>query len=112
MSTPARDEDPRALAQATWAGRFGWLTGGALGVLLGFVLTWVVETRLLHGRVRDATGAATQASGVIVPALFLAGALAGHAFGERGGPRRLKLLGGAAGLLLSVLAWAFLVVTR
>ncbi len=105
---------PTALAerQATWAARFGWLGGGALGVLLGFVLTWWIETRLLHGRFRNPTSMATTASAVIVPALFLVGALAGHAFGERGGPRRYKLLGSAAGLLLAVLAWALLVITR
>jgi len=49
---------------------------------------------------------------VLVPALFLAGALAGYAFGERGGPRRVKLLGSAAGLLVAVLGWALLVITR
>ena len=83
-----------------------------LGVLLGFVLTWWVETRWLHGRVGNPTATATTASGVVVPALFLVGALAGYAFGERGGKRRLKLLGTAAGLLVAVLAWALLVVTR
>ena len=112
MKTQPETEESRALHQATWAARFGWLAGGAAGVLLGFVLTWGIETRVLAGRVRDATAVATRVSGVLVPALFLAGALAGHAFGAQGGARRLKLLGYAAGLLISVLAWAFLVVTR
>lgn len=115
LMTKRTDEEraaDRAAEQATWAARFGWLGGGAAGVLLGFVLTWWIETRLLHGRVRDATATATTASGLIVPALFLVGALAGQGFGSRGGPARLRFLGSAAGLLLAVLAWAFLVVTR
>lgn len=112
METPTEKATARDAEQATWAARFGWLAGGAAGVLLGFVLTWGIETRVLAGRVRDATAVATRVSGVAVPALFLVGALAGHAFGAQGGPRRLKLLGTAAGILLPVLAWAFLVVTR
>lgn len=112
--TDIKDElpDTKAAEQATWAARFGWICGGAAGVLLGFVLTWWIETRVLHGRVRDATATATTASGLIVPALFFVGALAGHGFGGRGGARRLKLLGSASGLLLAVLAWSLLVVTR
>lgn len=112
METPPEKDDARAVQQATWAARFGWLAGGAAGVLLGFVLTWGIETRVLAGRVRDATAVATRVSAVAVPALFLVGALAGQAFGERGGARRVKLLGSAAGILLSLLGWAFLVVTR
>ena len=114
LMDPSPDDAPSPLAQsqATWAARFGWLGGGALGVLLGFVLTWWIETRWLHGRVGNPTATATTASGVLVPALFLVGALAGYAFGERGGKRRLKLLGTAAGLLVAVLAWALLVITR
>lgn len=111
---PSPDDAPSPLAQsqATWAARFGWLGGGALGVLVGFVLTWWIETRWLHGRVGNATATATTVSGVLVPALFLVGALAGFSFGERGGTRRLKILGTAAGLLVAVLAWALLVITR
>lgn len=111
MKAPETEES-RALSQATWAARFGWLAGGAAGVFLGFVVTWLVEVRVLAGRVRDATGLATKVSSVVVPALFLAGALAGEAFGSRGGKTRLKFLGYAAGVLLSALAWALLVVTR
>ena len=77
--TPDDAPSPLAQSQATWAARFGWLGGGALGVLLGFVLTWWIETRWLHGRVGNPTATATTASGVLVPALFLVGALAGYA---------------------------------
>lgn len=111
VSAPETDET-RALAQTTWAARFGWLAGGTAGIFAGFVATWLLEVRVLQGRVREAAALAAKISGAVVPLCFLAGALAGFAFGARGGTTRLKLLGYAAGMLLAALAWALLVVTR
>jgi len=98
--------------QATWAGRFGWLAGGIAGVVLGFVLTAWVETRLLTGRVAEPARVAARLSSVVVPGVFVVGALLGEAFGRRGGPRRYRLLGAAAGTFLAVAAWLALAVSR
>lgn len=100
------------LERQTWAARFGWIAGGVAGVLGGFTLTWLVETRVLAGRGRAGIEMAVKLSGVVVPACFVIGALLGHAYGSRGGALRYRLLGGAAGLGLAVLAWALLVATR
>lgn len=106
----ARAEAP--VDRETWAARFGWITGAVLGTLAGFALTFVLELWVLKGRVADATGLATRLSSGIVPALFIAGALGGHALGARGGAARYRLLGAAAGISLAAAAWVFLVLTR
>ncbi len=111
MFAPVTTPDA-TLEQQTWSGRFGWIAGGILGLVLGFVATWVAETHLLPQHGRAAVDAATKLSSVLVPGCFFAGALGGHAFGLRGGPKRYRTLGGAAGLAIAVLAWALLVVTR
>lgn len=100
------------LERQTWAGRFGWIAGGSLGLLGGFALTWAVETRWLAGRGRAGIELAAKLSGVVVPVCFVVGALLGHAYGAKGGALRFRLLGSAAGLGLAVLAWALLVATR
>ena len=104
--------DDTDLERQTWAARFGWIAGGSLGMILGFALTWTVETRLLGSRGRAGIELAARLSGVVVPSCFAVGALVGQAYGARGGPRRYRLLGGAAGISLAVLAWALLVATR
>lgn len=100
------------LERQTWAARFGWIAGGSAGLLGGFVLTWLVETRVLAGRGRAGIELAAKLSGVVVPVCFVIGALLGHAYGARGGALRYRLLGSAAGLGLAVVAWALLVATR
>jgi hypothetical protein len=109
---PALRSDDTEIDHQTWAARFGWIAGGTLGLVAGFVLTWLVETRALAGRGRAGVELAAKLSGLVVPACFVVGALLGHAFGLRGGPGRYRVLGGAAGLGLAVLAWALLVATR
>ncbi|MDB4930058.1 MAG: hypothetical protein JWM10_2542 [Myxococcaceae bacterium] len=104
--------EPTEIERQTWAARFGWITGGSVGLVAGFALTWLVETLALSGRGRAGIELAAKISGIAVPACFVAGALLGHAFGLRGGPQRYRLLGAAAGLGVAVLAWALLVVTR
>lgn len=103
---------PPPVDREAWSGRFGWIIGGALGLVAGFFVTWAVEMHALKGRVVDPTATATRLSSVLVPACFIAGALAGHALGLRGGPGRYRLLGGAAGVTLAALAWAALVISR
>ncbi|MBL8604422.1 MAG: hypothetical protein JNK72_21025 [Myxococcales bacterium] len=98
--------------QRTWAARFGWIAGGTVGMVGGFFVTWGLERGLLSGRVTDPTAAAARASSVLVPLLFLAGALGGHALGHEGGRARYRLLGAAAGVALAGAAWIFLVVAR
>ncbi len=97
---------------ATWGARFGWLVGGMIGLLAGFAATYAIERFVLRRVTTDAIGVASKFSSVIVPAMFVAGALGGHAFGGRGGATRYKWLGVAAGVLLSVTAWAALVLLR
>jgi hypothetical protein len=109
---PALSTEPTEIERQTWAARFGWIAGGLVGLVAGFALTWLVETRALESRGRAGVELAATISGALVPGCFLLGALLGHAFGLRGGPTRYRLLGGAAGLGLAVLAWALLVVTR
>jgi hypothetical protein len=104
--------EPTEIERQTWAARFGWIAGGAVGVALGFALTWLVETRVLGGRGRAGVEIAVGVSRYLVPACFVVGALLGQAFGLRGGPTRYRLLGAAAGLGVAVLAWALLVFTR
>jgi hypothetical protein len=104
-------EDP-SLERQTWAARFGWITGGSIGLVAGFALTWLVETRALSGRGRAGIELAAKLSGVVVPLCFIVGALLGHAYGLRGGALRYRLLGTAAGLGIAVLAWALLVAIR
>lgn len=104
-------EDP-VLERQTWAARFGWITGGSVGLVAGFALTWLVETRALSDRGRAGIELAAKLSGVAVPVCFVVGALLGHAYGLRGGALRYRLLGTAAGLGLAVLAWALLVAIR
>ena len=105
-------ENDATLEQQTWSARFGWIAGGIAGVAAGFVGTWLTETRLLPQHGRAAVAVASRISGVLVPACFVVGALAGHAFGLRGGPRRYRMLGAAAGLALAVLGWGLIVATR
>lgn len=104
--------EDREIERLTWAARFGWIAGGSVGVVLGFALAWTVETQLLASRGREGVAIASRLSGVTVPACFAVGALLGHAYGARGGAARYRLLGGAAGIGLAVLAWALLVATR
>lgn len=104
--------DPSGIERQTWAARFGWITGGTVGLVAGFALTWLVETRALAGRGRAGIELAARLSGVVVPVCFVVGALLGHAFGLRGGAHRYRYLGAAAGLGLAVLAWALLVAIR
>ena len=101
-----------ALERQTWAARFGWITGGSVGLVAGFAITWAIETRALAGRGRAGVEVAAKLSGVVVPVCFIVGALLGHAYGLRGGEHRYRYLGAAAGLGLAVLAWALLVATR
>jgi hypothetical protein len=98
--------------ETTWGARFGWLLGGFMGAALGFVATWVLETKVLRGHVTDPVGVASRASSVLVSALFLAGALAGHGFGLRGDAKRQRWLAMSAGVLCAVGLWAVLVVIR
>lgn len=111
MPSDERSESPPTEA-AAWGGRFGWLAGGIVGFLSGFAVTFAIERTVLRRITTDAIGAAGKLSSVIVPALFMVGALSGHAFGQRGGATRYKWLGVAAGVLLSVTAWAVVVVLR
>lgn len=104
--------EPTEIERQTWAARFGWIAGGSAGLALGFVLTWLIETRLLAGRGRAGVEIAVGLSRYLVPACFVVGALLGQVFGLRGGPTRYRLLGAAAGLGVAVLAWALLVATR
>jgi hypothetical protein len=104
--------DPSEIERQTWAARFGWITGGTVGLVSGFALTWLTETTLLASRGRAGVELAARISGFAVPVCFIAGALLGHGFGLRGGAKRYRYLGAAAGLGLAVLAWALLVVTR
>ena len=123
MSTPDAPDTPESAespspaealqhTRATWAARFGWLVGGTVGVALGFALTWLVETRLLAGRVADAPRMASRLSAALVPGVFVVGALLGEAFGRRGGAGRYRLLGAAAGVTLSVAAWLGIALAR
>ena len=107
-------EQKPGVDQAAWAARFGWLLGGAIGLVLGFACTYALEVWAFRPRLgaHAATVAATRAASVVVPALFVAGALSGHAFGARGGAARYRSLGMAAGVALAALAWALLVLTR
>ena len=104
--------DPTEIERQTWAARFGWITGGLVGLVTGFALTWLVETRALAGRGRAGVELAARVAGFVVPVCFIAGALLGHAYGLGGGAQRYRLLGAAAGLGVAVLAWALLVVAR
>jgi hypothetical protein len=106
-------ENPK-LDHAAWAARFGWLVGGALGLCLGFAATYALEVWVFRARLgtHAATAAASRSASVVVPALFVAGALGGHAFGARGGAARYRALGIAAGISLAALGWALLVLTR
>jgi hypothetical protein len=101
-----------ATDHAAWGARFGWIVGGALGLVLGFVASYFLEVRVLRARVADPTGTASNAAAVLVPLFFIAGALSGHAFGGKGGATRYKALGVSAGLVLAALGWALLVLTR
>jgi hypothetical protein len=105
LSAPAPDP-------ATWGARFGWLVGGFVGLIAGFALTYALEVMVLRGRAIDATAVASHAASLVVPLVFVAGALGGHAFGARGGVRRYRALGVAAGVLLAATGWALLVFTR
>ncbi len=106
------ETNDRSTRQKRWAPRFGWLVGGILGLVGGILLTYVIEVTVLVRRVRNPTHVASYLSSVIVGGLFLAGALAGHALGSRGGPSRYKSLGIALGVLIATSSWAFLVLTR
>jgi len=103
---------PASVDTARWGARFGWLAGGLSGILLGFLATYALEHFVLRHWSADPSARAASAASLVVPALFLAGALGGHAFGARGGSARYKLLGSAVGVLVSVLAWALLVLGR
>jgi hypothetical protein len=103
---------PTQTDRIAWGARFGWIVGGALGLVLGFAATYGVEVWVLRSRVRDATAVASRAASVFVPLLFLAGALGGYAFGSRGAGSRYKVLGVAAGVSLAALGWSLLVLTR
>jgi hypothetical protein len=98
--------DPRA-----WGARFGWIVGALIGLALAFAATYAFETRVLRGGA-DATAAAARLARWIFPLGFLAGSLAGHAFGSRGGATRYKTLGIAAGLGLLAVLWVLLSIAR
>lgn len=110
MGSPEQIASPAETA--TWGARFGWIVGGLVGLLAGFFGTYGLERLLLRRVTVDAVGIATKLSSVIVPAMFVVGALGGHAFGGRGGATRFKWLGSAAGVLIAVIAWAALVLFR
>lgn len=97
-------EPPREVDHAAWGARFGWIVGGLLGLIAGFACTYGLEL-LLARRVTDATAAASRASALLVPALFAAGALTGHAFGTRSDARRYRLLAMSASVLALVTLW-------
>ncbi len=96
---------------ASWGARFGWLAGGLAGLLAGFGATYAIERLVLRGT-HDPIGIASKVSAVVVPGLFLVGALSGHAFGGTGSTTRYKWLGVASGVLIAVTAWAALVLMR
>jgi hypothetical protein len=108
--TPSTESAPAV--PEPWGARLGWLVGGGAGVVVGFFLTWALEAFVLRGRVADANATAAGASSVIVGGGFMAGALAGHAFGGEGGPRRARLLASAVGVMFALGLWAALVVAR
>lgn len=114
MDPPAKAPEtaPAAAERTAWGARFGWLLGGLAGTVAGFIATWLFETRVLPGRVANPAAVATRASSLLVAALFLAGALAGHGFGSGGGPRRARMLASSAGVAVAVSLWALLVLTR
>jgi hypothetical protein len=107
MSAPLPEPE-----RAAWGARFGWFVGGALGLLAGFLATYALEVWVLASRSQDPTRAASRTASVIVPAFFIAGALAGHTLGGRGGGARYKYLGAAAGVCIAALGWSLLALTR
>lgn len=112
MRAPTEAPAPAPERVETWPARLAWLLGGCAGLLVGFGATWALEAQVLRGHVADPTAVAARASSVIVGGAFLAGALAGHGFGAKGGASRRRLLASAAGTLLAVGLWALLVLAR
>lgn len=97
---------------AAWGARFGWVVGGSTGLVTGFALTYFLEVWFLRPRFPDATSVASRAASVVVPTLFVVGALVGHTFGARTGTWGYRALGISAGIALALLGWALLVLTR
>ena len=83
MSDEGEDRTKKRLATM-----FGWAAGGAVGLLLNYALLLVV------GEAYPTTWTTFL--------LFIVGAFAGMAVGDRLGPRGFKPLGIAAGVLLAL----------
>ena len=55
---------PPETDRAAWAARFGWLVGGAVGLVAGFLAAYALEVWVLRARVGDATaGGASDGAG-------------------------------------------------
>lgn len=102
---------PPPVDHAAWGARFGWILGALVGLVAGFAATYALELWVLRSA-GDPTRAASRASSVLVPALFVAGALAGHAFGAKGGAARYRLLAMGASVAALVTAWLGVVFLR
>ncbi len=89
VSDPDVTEDPDRLRRRL-STVFGWLAGGALGLLVNYALFMLV------GEGYETTWTTF--------VLFLAGAFGGMWVADRLGPRGFKPLGIAAGLLFSIFA--------
>ena len=89
---------------AAWGARFGWVLGALVGLVAGFGGTYLLEVSALRGA-GDPTQAASRASALLVPALFVTGALTGHAFGARGGAARYRMLAMGASVAALVTLW-------
>lgn len=111
--TDQRDSNaPEAPVDRTaWGARFGWIIGAIVGLGLGFLGTYLVETVLLRSK-PNALEQASRVASPVFSACFLLGALGGHYLGARRGDRWYKPLGVAAGILLLTLLWVLLSIAR
>jgi len=117
MTVPEQTEQRDSTAPETpidptaWGARFGWIIGAIVGLGVGFVGTYLVETVLFRSK-PNAIEQASRVARYVFSACFLLGALAGHYLGARGGARWYKPLGITAGILLLALGWVLLSIAR
>jgi uncharacterized membrane protein len=117
MTVPEQTEErdstaPEAPVDRTaWGARFGWIIGAIVGLGLGFLGTYLIETVLLRSK-PNALELASRIASPVFSGCFLLGALGGHYLGARRGNRWYKPLGVAAGILLLTLVWVLLSIAR